>query len=1006
MSAYSRHYRPALKDSVDVQLQAAFNEGQWSSVIRLAAQRFKNLKDSYYEAVRICAESQTDAVTEKSGVVTAVNALVRDKTAALDIDIIELYEWALQDSGFPFDYSKTIGTLRARVAKANPSSPVVLECLEACVLAWDLVNAQQIAATLDRVQTGKNDGKSLYWSITLTHLLAASRCPFPRPTVFTRLARMQLEKAANATTAAATGKVPTRGLREEEEINLYYRIIGKDAYLKSVADRDSAISVFKQFDQGRKHLLIETLNSFEEAEDWDNVYDLCRYALSRQNEDGNPSFLAFDMRIWKLFVKAASMKSDVESAFDEAATTLDKFVSTKGTVAPMYKKNIGLVTLELAFQDPSCSVLGTTGPERPSPRVITLYLILEQSLSQRAAFDDVKEYVSQLSGDEARYFIDNFSRTLLAKTSDDQRKILVRVLEVKFRYLLTTCPSILEHVVVVGDAEEPQLKCKLCSALTDRACRACLEAVASTALSAYKVVEKNPEHAKGLDKDPQIDLALVAASALLKLSGLSPRPVQTVSARLPRLSNTNVSRLLQAVVILAAQLTRTTDEVPLRLVLIQIYLLLGCGSLAYQTWLPMDIKRTIQDALSPLFFDRISSIFPGLFQQSRTPPTEPLTSYYTACLREDSPVRIWDAFKAGSYTSILGMAEFSDRLRRSCTLAMTVIEERRATRALGGRLEGGIQQAHLLHHVTDDTRFVNAIDHGSFPNLESPQSAPLYKIVEFGPDLSSERCRLALLAEQFLDTVTYKPPKDYKPSKVNEVALRDRAYLIETSARLHESISSILLNISSSIAGKLTGAEHHFYSTVSFLSLLLRTALETPKSVPQPRSLSTITTGIKSVLASLWTDFASVPPQLASLDAGDVLASLTDPHTLSIVRETALVIKQTATLILTFHAAEQTRDRTGSSHLHKDIVAEAKGLDELATKTLSAAKERVKELKNMLGQGGWLARIEGWTFPEGEDALGEMIRDVVGVGDVEDWAGKVVESWRDGVKGFEVVKWE
>lgn len=88
-----------------------------------------------------------DTVTERSAVVVAVDALVRDKAAALDIDALELYEWALGESGFPYDFSQTIGVLRARWAKANPSNPAVVDCLEACVRAWDLVNAQQVNET-------------------------------------------------------------------------------------------------------------------------------------------------------------------------------------------------------------------------------------------------------------------------------------------------------------------------------------------------------------------------------------------------------------------------------------------------------------------------------------------------------------------------------------------------------------------------------------------------------------------------------------------------------------------------------------------------------------------------------------------------------------------------------------------------------------------------------------------------------------------------------------------
>lgn len=146
-------------------------------------------------------------------------------------------------------------------------------------------------------------------------------------------------------------------------------------------------------------------------------------------------------------------------------------------------------------------------------------------------------------------------------------------------------------------------------------------------------------------------------------------------------------------------------------------------------------------------------------------------------------------------------------------------------------------------------------------------------------------------------------------------------------------------------------------------------------------------------------------PNLSGLDMGDVLHSLTTPHTLSHLREAALATKQSASFLLAFHTAEQARDRSGKANLHKDIVAEVKVLEELATKILVGAKARVKEVKDALGQGGWLDRVEGWIFPE-EDALGELVRDVVGASEVEEWAGKIVESWREGVKGFGMVVWQ
>ncbi|POS71335.1 hypothetical protein DHEL01_v210268, partial [Diaporthe helianthi] len=995
MSMYgSRYYRPALKNNVDVQLQTAFNEGLWSNVTRLAAQRFKAKKDPYYEAIRVCAESQLDTVAEKSAVVFAVDALARDKNALPDFDSIELYEWALKEAAPPLDYAQTIGVLRARWAKANPTSPNVVECLKACVLAWDLVNAQQIAATLDKGQPGTNNGKNTFWNIALTHLLSTSpQCPENMRVMFGKLSRMQLEKAA---TIAADPKATGRGLREEEEINLYYHVAGKDAYLKSLTSEEgNPIGVLEQFRQGRKHLLQQSLDTLLEAGDWDTIYSTCRRALSKEDEGGKPSFLAFDMRIWKLFVKSASMQGDVEAAFTEVQEVLQKFVSVQQGVAPMYRKNIGLALLELAFSSPTTLLPSSLDPSKPSYRVIQLYLFIEQNLLQRATFDDVKEYVSQLTFEEAKYFVDNLTNTVAGKTPDAQRQLVVRVIEIKFRYFLTTCPLTQEHIAIISEAGDAQLKCKFCSTTsTTKNCNTCLEDVVSKALTTYKDLDKTADVLKGLDKDPHVDLALVASSALLKLSGLrqSPSP-----SRLSPLSTVDPPRLLQAAMLLAAQLSKTPNEMPLRLLLVQMYLLLGCGSLAHATWTPTDVKRTIQDALSPLFFDRLSGVAPGLFRRQHnnngsSSLTEPLSSYYAGCLRDRSPVKIWDAFAAGSYTSILDMAAYSDRLRRSCTLVMAVVEERRAARALGGKIEGGIEQSPLLAHITDDTAFVNAIDYGSFPNLESSHTAPLHEIVRLGPALSDERCRLALQTEQFLDTVTHKPPKDYKPTKAAEAAARDKASQIETYTRLAESLSTLLHHststtntISSSTANlssqqqqqqKLTPQEQKYYTLITLLSTLLRTALQTPKSASTPSPQQTFTSAAsatRATLAALQADLfdsAGVPPAMAALPSsgegdGAVLYHLTNPLGLTLLRDAALATRWSAASLLSFHAGETARDRSGRSGLHREVVAEAKGLDEVAGKVLGAVGKRVKELGEVLGLGGWLDRMEGWAFGGG-----------------------------------------
>lgn len=48
-NSMNRQQRPNLKNGVDLQLQSAFNDGNWAVVIRLAEKRAKTFNDQYYE---------------------------------------------------------------------------------------------------------------------------------------------------------------------------------------------------------------------------------------------------------------------------------------------------------------------------------------------------------------------------------------------------------------------------------------------------------------------------------------------------------------------------------------------------------------------------------------------------------------------------------------------------------------------------------------------------------------------------------------------------------------------------------------------------------------------------------------------------------------------------------------------------------------------------------------------------------------------------------------------
>jgi hypothetical protein len=328
---------------------------------------------------------------------------------------------------------------------------------------------------------------------------------------------------------------------------------------------------------------------------------------------------------------------------------------------------------------------------------------------------------------------------------------VLHVLQYKLRYLLSTCPQTLspQPSVVNGESQQP-FQCRLCSSPASLPCECCLKNLVVDASNTYKQITGDQEildTIPRLDKDPRLDLALVIGTSLLKLSGLRPR---TPEAGQSLWQDVDPGLFLQAVLLLDTQLKETPGDTELRLLLVQLYLLLGCASYAYQLWTPLDVKRTIQDSLSPLFFDRISSLSPGLFQGMR-PLMEPLRSFYSHNLGDRSPVRIWDAFAAGSYTSILDMTEYDGNLRRSCTVMMTLVEERRAIRCYGGKIDVEIEEhvlagefsdrfdsglANVPANINDDTILVNNTDYGPFPNLESVHGPPIHEYLRLGPGLS------------------------------------------------------------------------------------------------------------------------------------------------------------------------------------------------------------------------------------------------------------------------------
>ncbi len=265
----------------------------------------------------------------------------------------------------------------------------------------------------------------------------------------------------------------------------------------------------------------------------------------------------------------------------------------------------------------------------------------------------------------------------------------------------------------------------------------------------------------------------------------------------------------------------------------------------------------------------------------------------------------------------------------------------------------------------------------------------------------NDRCRLSLLVEEYLDLVTIKLPKEFKPLRPGEVAPRYNAYLKETLGRLQPG----LLEISRTSEAKLTASEREYFTLVALLVSFLRTAVDTPPSGPAP-GLSEMAASVKGCLAELRDILDD-----AAEDPGLMLSSM---HAVSAYRDGALAIKRTALFALAHQERQLAWDRTGKAGLHKDVLAHLRALDALATAALAGIRKWIQSLKEKLSEGGWLDRLLEWTFDEPSDqgegapnSTGRAVEDLVGGrAGAEYWAARVTESWRDGVRGWAAIKWE
>lgn len=281
--------------------------------------------------------------------------------------------------------------------------------------------------------------------------------------------------------------------------------------------------------------------------------------------------------------------------------------------------------------------------------------------------------------------------TLTSLQLTTSSKITASINSCKLQYLLTnSAPAVYRKEKMVNPAlryKEQIFTCPSCRKRCGLFCDSCLEEQALIFMISYgSAVNDGGRISKTLlptDSHPADDFCILAAMCLMKLAGCTPFYVDRCAKPL---EGTQLSHLLQAIVLLQYAWSHSKSNSRISLLLVRLYSYLGCGSLAMRAYQRLGIKQIQHDTLAYTLFDRISSLHPHPFAQydsSKMPsPIDHLVEHqkvyktFAAQIRKNS----FRSFEHGSYDTIFQLMEVTERLSHSKAAILTVVESRKISR--------------------------------------------------------------------------------------------------------------------------------------------------------------------------------------------------------------------------------------------------------------------------------------------------------------------------------------
>ncbi|KAK7746159.1 hypothetical protein SLS62_009449 [Diatrype stigma] len=1082
--------QPMPSQKCDATLQTVWHEQNWPLVLNLAKQRYKATKDPYYLAVEYVAKSFGDNPLDRVAGRDAVLKLVADSTGVVkDADTLDLYEFACSDARM--DYPETIGVLRSRLVKAVPKDwSSSHRCLLACIYHSDWQHAQEITASMDKNFPG--DKNNRVQNIFAAYMYSQSpACPAKSHELLAKLAKLKADKEFESRDlfAPAGASLGTRISAQETWLWLALQSTPQTSPKDTIAAIQKY--AIKLLEYGLNDIFISAIRELQKLEAWGELYQICTQVLERAisigqkeadhidevkaqlaqqrhaenkkklsgkkslggdgesaqapadtpdrtNDDKEDAIklqdaldwlvlersmvdnaylsLGADPVVWSALINSVSKKENFSQSLKQTRKYLDKLMKAfrrSGEAKDLDHGRYDRAVLRILFlrdaqSAPSEAVSNT--------RIQHLIIYITKNYWDVSCFDSIKVFVETLNHEEVRIFFDELTKETM-KVKDLHKSLALVTISLKIRYLLAA-------------SSKNATNCKCCDLKLrkDSVCYSCYTTIAESALQYYKGAIYNLAFREKVlptkNGDPLSEFAIIGALSLLQLARISMYRDKEKSP----LYSADIQYIFQAIAWLDSYLTAWPKNDPLRMLLIKLYLLIGCVSRAQTLWDKFDVKNVILEPLGSLFFDRISSIAPGIFPNGTSVSSNPMDkfiNYYNMAIRRNIPKQTVDAFKHRNWESIPSMATFTNDLQRSCSLVMAVVEKHRGMRLRTGRSTEAIRDNPLICHLTLDHTLRDNTDYSYLPNFGGKDSVPTQVLVSHGPSLSSARAHLSWLAEEFVDFVSAVPNRDHKPSKPSSAVSIDHKYANDQCTRIGCMIEEAFTENSD-----LTGPEVHYYRIVLNLTKLTSDvfALYTLYAVSESKSegRAMIEESIKNILAELKEQsdhFLDVPANYPSkIRAFHGFVAL---HAMGMLRESALVIKLTASFVTAALDKMKALEKSGRSN-HNEFTWTSNQLKTLTSEAVAAEKQiekRIKSLRELVQGGGWIERLHAWTFFDSTEftLLGSAeisqeqtdfrkrmatgLKEAIGgQSGFEDWAGRVVESWQDLINGWSAVK--